>query len=50
MRHPLGTLEWLFLLKLMLAGHFQGANMGTLWAPRQLPLREFSCPDESGQF
>ena len=41
MRHPLGTLQ-LFLLKLMLAGHSQGANMGTLWAPRRLPFCSLS--------
>jgi hypothetical protein len=27
-----------FYFKMILAGHSQGANMGTLWAPRRLPF------------
>jgi hypothetical protein len=36
-------LEWLFLLKLMLAGHSQGAIMGTLWAHCRLPFDRFGA-------
>ena len=48
MRHPLGTLEWLFLLTVTLAGHSQGAIMGTLWAPRRLPFGSFAIRAGAG--